>query len=72
MEAKFTIRQRREAVGMTLTDLEENCRIDKSLLSRIENNKYIPNTIEKKKIARALQCDPNDLLYPAVILSYGI
>lgn len=72
MEGKFTVKQRRLALGMTITQLEEVTRIDKSLLSRLENNRYIPTELEKKKILRALSPLSEEIVFPEAKLIFGV
>lgn len=72
MGEKITVKQRRLALGMTITQLEESTRIDKSLLSRLENNRYIPTELEKKKILRALESMQDEIVFPEAKLVYGV
>lgn len=70
--SKFRIRDKRESLELTLANVAERTKLDISTLSRIENNKFIPNRMQKIKIAKALECDPNDLLFPESHLAFGI
>lgn len=68
MPSHQLIKARRQALGLSLEDLAERLRpdwsVDKSLLSRLENGHRSINIEELRWIAKALECQPADLIEP--------
>lgn len=57
-----TIRERRVAMGLTLTELAKRAGVSKSYLSEIEQGKKPINSTRLQQVARALRTAPSDLL----------
>lgn len=69
---KYTVKQKRMELQMTLADLQKACRVDTSLLSRLENGRYVPTVDEQRRIANALGCTSEEILFPQLKTAYGI
>lgn len=67
----MTVREKRKKLDLRLVDIAGTTGMDTSVLSRIENNKQIPNGVQKRNIAEALGCDVSDIRFPRAILAYG-
>jgi len=68
---KKTVKEIRKAKGWNLKDLSAEAKLDSSLLSRLENNRLILKSEEKDRVARALGCSVEDVLFPEAIIAYG-
>lgn len=51
------IKQRRKAIGLTQTDIFQECGVSSGALSKIENGTRIPSFILFYRISQVLQCD---------------
>lgn len=71
-ETSQTVKDKRKALGLTQTELGLAARMDPSRVSLLENGKYAPNGHEQKRIARALQCEAEDLLFPYTYIALGV
>ena len=57
-----TIRRKREALGLTLEELAERCRLSPNYIGTIENDKRDPSLSTVLALAKALRVPPGDLL----------
>ena len=72
MQVKKTIRALRVERGWTLRDLSARSGIDASLLSRMENLRFIPSEEHKRCIAEAFGLDVEDIAFPEVTIARGV
>lgn len=56
------VKGKREELGITLTELARRANIGLSKLSKIENDQLKLKVDDVSKLARALGCDPRDLI----------
>lgn len=67
-----TVKERRRAMGMDQRGLGKAAGMDSSRISLLENKKYVPTVHEQRRIATALDCQADELLFPTAILAFGI
>ena len=58
-----TLKDRRNAAGLTQAELAERVGVSRKTINTVENGVFIPSTLLALKLARALRCNVEDLFY---------
>ncbi|HHT96190.1 MAG TPA: helix-turn-helix transcriptional regulator [Clostridia bacterium] len=57
------MKTRRKKLNLTQEDLSKKTKINRSIISRMEKNNFIPSIIQLENLAKALQFDIETLFY---------
>jgi len=68
----MTVRAWRFKRNMTQRELADRVGVDSSIISRIENNKFIPDEYLRQRIAEALGVSISDIAFPEAIIARGV
>ena len=59
---KAKLKQRREELGLSQTELAQKIGTGHSNISGYENGKRVPHPYTRRKLAKALKCKPEDFV----------